>query len=55
MASRILKACIEFGATAMLPLLGFHLTGITTGALLSFTKNTRNLAGFVLLALRPTV
>ncbi len=31
-----------------------HWTGITTGAPLSLTKKARNLAGFVLLALRPT-
>ena len=32
----------------------FHLTGTSTGASLFFTKNTTNLAGFVVLALRPT-
>jgi hypothetical protein len=28
--------------------------GVTTGAPLSFTKNTTNFAGLVLLAFRPT-
>ena len=31
------------------------LTGITTGAALSFSRNTTNFAGFVALAFRPTV
>src|SRR5689334_15308725 len=31
------------------------LTGTSIGAALSFTKNTTNFAGFVLLAFRPTV
>jgi non-heme chloroperoxidase len=31
-----------------------HLAGITTGAPLSFTKNTKNFAGLVWLAFRPT-
>ena len=31
-----------------------YLVGIRTGAPLSFTKNTMNFAGLVLLALRPT-
>ena len=32
----------------------FHLSGANTGVPLFFTKNTSNLAGFLLLALRPT-
>jgi hypothetical protein len=33
---------------------GGHLTGTSTGAPLSFTRSTRNFAGLVLLAFRPT-
>jgi hypothetical protein len=32
-----------------------YFTGIRTGASLSLSKTTKNLAGIVLLALRPTV
>jgi hypothetical protein len=34
--------------------LGFYLVGTSTGAPLSFTKNTTNFAGLVWLAFRPT-
>ena len=33
---------------------GFYLVGTSTGAPLSFTKNTTNFAGLVWLAFRPT-
>ena len=33
---------------------GSQFCGTSTGAPFSFTKNTRNFAGFVLLAFRPT-
>lgn len=33
----------------------FYFTGISTGALLSLTRNTTNFAGLLLLAFRPTV
>jgi hypothetical protein len=33
---------------------GSHFTGTSGGAPLSLTKSTRNFAGFVLLAFRPT-
>jgi hypothetical protein len=32
-----------------------YFTGITAGLFVSFSKKTRNLAGLVLLALRPTI
>jgi hypothetical protein len=32
-----------------------HFTGVSIGAPLSLMKNARNLAGLVLLALRPTI
>jgi hypothetical protein len=47
------RAELEFGDEEARAAAG--LTGISTGAPLSFSKKTTNFAGFVLLALRPTV
>ena len=41
-------------AQQLLPADAAYWAGATTGAPLSLTKTARNLAGFVLLALRPT-